>query len=129
MDKTIKKRVLALIRTYAVVIAVLLAYAAFAHFTGIAIPCVFRLITKLRCPGCGISRFCLGMLSFRFREAISYNYASPFICAYAVWIIADTSVRYVKTGYVSLNPKPAWINYIFLAGLIIWGVVRNITGL
>ena len=29
------------------------AYAAFYRITGIGIPCLFRLITGFKCPGCG----------------------------------------------------------------------------
>ena len=121
-----KKRLLNLIKIYLSVSAIMIAYAIFFNITGIGIPCVFRLITHLNCPGCGISRFALSCLKFRFADAIIYNYFAPFIIVYIAWVVIYTSINYVRTGSKSLNPKPAWINIVFLILVIIWGVVRNI---
>lgn len=124
-----KKRLFHLIKIYLIVLAVMGAYAVFFGITHIGIPCVFRLITHLNCPGCGISHFCLECLRFNFIDAVQFNYAAPFIVIYVAWVIIYTSVTYVRTGSKSLNPKPAWLNIFFLVLLILWGIVRNIVGI
>ncbi len=120
-----KKRLFNLVKIYLIVSAIMIAYAVFFNITGIGIPCIFRLITHLNCPGCGISRFALNCLKFRFSDAIGYNYFAPFIVIYVAWVIIYTSVIYVRTGSRSLNPRPAWLNIAFLILVIIWGIVRN----
>lgn len=38
-------------------------YCIWLHCTGLGIPCLFYLWTGFKCPGCGITRMCLALLS------------------------------------------------------------------
>ena len=129
MDKKNFRRLAKILKIYIGIAGIFMIYALFVHFTGLGIPCIFRLITGLNCPGCGISRFCLDIMELHFSSAIAHNYAAPFIFFYIIWVLSDTAVRYVRTGIISLNPKPAWINYAFLILIVIWGIIRNILGI
>ena len=43
---------------------------------GFRIPCLFRRVTGLRCPGCGITDLCLGLLHGRFLPAYNWGAAA-----------------------------------------------------
>ncbi len=45
-------------------------YALFVHATGLMIPCPFRLITGLKCPGCGMTHMCMSLLRLDFKAAV-----------------------------------------------------------
>lgn len=122
----IKKRIGNLIKYWSILLAVLLLYALFVRLTGLAIPCLFNLVTHLNCPGCGISRFCMHILALDWGGALHFNYLAPLIVVYIAYIIIYISIKYLRTGSWSLNPKPAWLNYVVLGIIIVWWVVRNI---
>ena len=39
-----------------------LLYGIFVSYTGLAIPCLFRKVTGLLCPGCGVTGMCVALL-------------------------------------------------------------------
>lgn len=51
--------------------AYLLLVFAFYAFD---IPCVFRSVFGIQCPGCGMTRACLSLLHFDLKQAFAYNY-------------------------------------------------------
>lgn len=75
-----------------------LVYGIFVRYTGLAIPCFFNKVTGFYCPGCGVTRMCVALLQFHFREAF---YANPVIfCMLPVFLLVflTGAVRYVKDG-------------------------------
>ena len=38
-----------------------LLYGIFVSYTGLAIPCLFRKVTGLLCPGCGVTGMCVAL--------------------------------------------------------------------
>lgn len=48
-------------------------YAVFIKITGISIPCLFREITGLKCPGCGITTFFMNLLFLSGRKTSGKN--------------------------------------------------------
>lgn len=53
----------------------LLVLAIYAFFTQIffGTVCPFRIVTHVKCPGCGLTHACLLIMAGRFREAASWN--------------------------------------------------------
>lgn len=111
-------------------LAIFAAGAAYVYIVktfNVGIPCVFNRITKLRCPGCGVSRMLLSLWEFDVKSAIKYNYflflASP---AFAYIIIAAIF------NYVT-NKKPSkcfnTVVYILLLLCFVWFVLRNVSGI
>ena len=39
-----------------------LLYGIFVSYTGLAIPCLFRKVTGLLCPGCGVTGMCVALV-------------------------------------------------------------------
>lgn len=123
---TLKQRLLKLFALAGGLLTAGLAYAVFVNVTGVAIPCVFRLITGLQCPGCGVSRMCLSLLRLDFRAAWQANPALMALSPLGVIVAVDIALRYVKTGK-ALPCKLTNLMMVFMIGvLLVFGVARNI---
>ena len=85
---------------------------------GLQVPCLFRQVTGLRCPGCGITGLCLELLHGRFVPAYNWGLvlAAPWIPG-LLWL----QHRYPKAAGIS-----AWI---LAALLLAWGILRNLCGI
>ena len=51
-------------------------YLCFVNLTHLGIPCVFRTVTGLKCPGCGITTMCAALLRGDLHQAF---HANPFL--------------------------------------------------
>ena len=93
-------------------------------WTPSGIPCVFHVVTGLKCPGCGVSRMCLALLRFDFAAAFHANAAIFLLLP----LMAATAARliYVYIRYGRLRDKYAEIAiYGMIAVLVVFGVLRN----
>lgn len=124
--ETLKSRLFRLLATFAIILACGLAYAAFVQLTGLAVPCVFRLITGFKCPGCGISRMCLSLLHLDFSTAWGYNPAVMSLLPLGAAVVADMSARYVISGEKRADRFCNIAIVFMIAVLLIFGVLRNI---
>ena len=102
------------------------AYAAFYRITGIGIPCLFRLITGFKCPGCGVTRMLICLLQLDIGTAFRYNAVLlcmlPFLIVFFVYWL----YRYIRYGKKN-NTRPMEILcFVFVTILLAWGIVRNI---
>ena len=120
-----RKRFFRVLKKYLIVLGAGILYFVFTSVTKIGIPCPFYYITGLQCPGCGISRMMLALARLDFTQALQYN---PFIfltLPILLFIIFYSDYLYIKTGNGSLG-KWNFLMAAELAGLLIFGVVRNI---
>lgn len=66
---------------YGAIFGVGVLYAFLILHTPFRIPCLFREVTGLQCPGCGTSRMALALMRFDIPAAFAYNpvafFASP----------------------------------------------------
>ena len=123
-----KKRIITVAVICAAAAALLgLYYFLYKRF-GLGIPCLFNLITGLKCPGCGNTRAVDELLHFHFAEALSYNYMMPAEVLFILYVSIRSAVIYIKTGKRTLDTgcEPAAV--VFLVALIAWWIVRNIIG-
>ena len=102
------------------------AYAVFYVKTGYGIPCVFHLITGLKCPGCGVSRMLISLLKLDFKSAWNYNPAIMVISPFIVHLIASGCYRWVKYGKIKETKFDNILAIVLVAVLILFGVIRNI---
>ena len=121
----IKARLREIIKKYAILLGIGLAYLIFVLIAGFGIPCIFHLITGLQCPGCGISRMFVSLAKLDFVSAFKYNsfvfITGPFLLAY---VIAN-EIKYIVTGN---NKMGKWEIFLWVesALAIAFGVLRNI---
>ena len=105
------------------------AYAVFFIKTGVGIPCLFHLITGFKCPGCGITRMLISLLKLDLPAAFQYNAAVLCLLPFLFPLLLYWVYRYIRYGFHQ-NPKPIEaICWVFVAILLVWGVVRNVIGM
>lgn len=103
-----------------------LLYYAIVSFLGFGIPCVFKTVTGLNCPGCGVSRMAVALLRFDFKEAF---YCQPVIFCFLIPLticFAKMGIDYVKRGDKSLSLWQNIIVYSAIACLLLYCVYSNI---
>lgn len=106
-----------------------LFYAFVIIPTGISIPCVFRMVTGLKCPGCGITGACLSLLHGNIHGAIVLNrgvaYTVPVLLPFFIFMV----IRYVREG---IWHKRGWED-VLCWGMVVWfigwAILRNILGI
>ena len=107
------------------ILAVGALYSAVVLITGVGIPCPFRLITGLKCPGCGVSRMALSIIRFDFAAAFRYNPA--IFCILPLMAAVTARYIYVYIRYGIVRDKAADIAVWIMVGvLVIFGVIRNL---
>ena len=100
-------------------------YALFVELTGLGIPCFFNLVTKLRCPGCGVSRMFMSIFHFDFSSAFHYNQA--IFCMLPLMAVVAVRYAYVYIKYDKIYDRAADAATIFMiVSLIVFGILRNI---
>lgn len=95
-------------------------------FFEIRIPCIFKELTGLNCPGCGNTRATVALFKLDFKEMLKYNLLYPLQIAYILQVGIVMCVNYFKKGKFEYTAKTIVIDIIFLILLIVWGIVRNV---
>lgn len=104
-------------------------YSVFVSYAHFGIPCMFHIITGLKCPGCGITASLMSILHFDFYSALKYNMFIPLIIIYILLVFIHTSCHYIKTGKFHLGSGSNVIDIIFLAVFLLWWILRNFWGI
>lgn len=73
-------------------------YIAVYLITGQGIPCVFRVLTGLQCPGCGMTHAIGALLHLDFSGAFHYNPLCLSIVPLLLLYLLFRCIRYVKNG-------------------------------
>lgn len=118
-------------------IAGLLYYIILRH-TGIYIPCLFRVVTGFKCPGCGITHMCESMLNSIFiqgslgdrlyylREAFISNSFAMVVSPYIIYSILKDCIIWVENGEIHESKVDTVIKYAIIVMILVWTVFRNI---
>ena len=100
-------------------------YALFVTLTHKGIPCVFNLLTGLKCPGCGVSKMCLRLIRFDFKGAFEANPA--IFCLLPLMSVTAARLIYVYIKHGRLRDRFSQYSVYFMIGvLLIFGVLRNV---
>lgn len=121
-----RKRFGQVIKWAAVLLVAGISYGYFFHRTGIAIPCMFRLITGYKCPGCGVTHMCVALLQLDFREAYECNQMLFLLAPILGIIFAAYIVGYIRNGKWEMNRLQTGILSVSIILLIGFGIIRNI---
>lgn len=120
-----KKRLRSIIIKSSVVLTVGMLYAAFSMITGIAIPCIFYLITHKYCPGCGISRMFISLLKLDFVSAARYNILVLSLLPFAAALFLYKSAIYVKRGDTTMGKTESILYCLAFIMCIAFYFLRN----
>lgn len=112
------------IRDVSLIILAGIIYYLIYRLTGWGIPCVFREVTGLRCPSCGISHMFIHLSSGQFRSAYQDNqflfFTWPLVAAEIVYII------YRNESGKDLPKKNVIMISVFAVLLATFGILRII---
>lgn len=121
-----RKRLIRIVIYALIVVMAGLVYGIFVKYTGLAIPCFFRRMTGLKCPGCGITGMCVALMQFDFKEAFRCHPMLFVLLTPLGIVFARSAATYVQEGTWRTKRWQDVILYICIALLVGFGVVRNI---
>ena len=120
-----KERLYQTINKYIILLLVGIAYFVFVFVTRIGIPCIFHVLTGLKCPACGVTRMIMALARFDFAAAFAWN---PFLLITGpiiLFCLITSEVIYIKTGARSLG-KLNIVLWGEIAFALVFGVLRNV---
>ena len=103
-----------------------MAYATAYQMSGVGIPCLFRKVTKLYCPGCGITHMCMYLLQFKFKEAFISQPAVFCLMPVGAIIAIRWGIRYVRDATKDFTKGEESVLIVILVVLIGLCIFRNI---
>ena len=126
MTSEAKHRLRRLLLQAGLILGIGLAYAVFAGLTGLSIPCPFHALTGLLCPGCGVTRMCLALLTLDLSAAWAANPVLLLLLPVLAALLARPGARYVKPGRAALSRGESALVWGRAAVLLLWGIARNL---
>lgn len=124
-DAQQRRRARRVFRTVSEVVALGALYALFGSVTHLYLPCVFRLLTGLQCPGCGITHCFLCLLRGDPAGAFRANAFVLCLLPAAVLYGAYRAACYIRTGREDYTPAETAGMAIVTAAAIAFAVIRN----
>ena len=121
-----KKRAKKVALLFGGLVAAGVIYIIFNSLTGIGIPCVFHAVTRLECPGCGVSRMIISLIKLDIASAFRYNAALVVLLPVFVILTVSMTVKYIKTGSLKLNKGQSATCIVLIVLLLLFGVLRNL---
>lgn len=120
------KRIVFVIFIIITIYILLFIYYKIYSIYHIGIKCIFYTLTKLYCPGCGVTRAIFSLIRFKFKEALHYNLLVTVLLPFIFSYIFLRIVNWINFS----NKKIKIFNYKFwnflLIITIIFGILRNI---
>lgn len=86
------------LRKYGLLIIALLFYILITNII-FHTCCPFKIIFKRECPGCGLTRATIALLSGNIKESFAYNYTCPLWLITAIFFIIDRYIHKFKKNY------------------------------
>lgn len=122
-DEVIKTRK-AILKIYSWIIVIGLLYYFWISLTGKGVPCFYYITTGLYCPGCGISRMFIALLSLDIKAAFEYNPVC--FCLFFLWNSIAGICCIEKAHFARSKVFLYGTLGITVASLVIFCIIRNI---
>ena len=107
-------------------VSLIFYYFLCKQFSWLSLKCLFFEITGVKCPGCGITRMIFSFMELKFFEGIQYNYFLGMTSFILIGIFCYLIYSYL---YEIKNSKTFDVLcFVYIALLIVWGIVRNVVG-
>ena len=126
MDEEVKGRLKAELKKLGILLLAGVLYAIWCNVTGIGIPCVFRLIFGIKCPGCGMTHAAVAMTHLDIAGAFNYNKLSVTVVPLLIIILLIQEYRYIKTASRKISLPETLLLAMMLFVTIAYGVARNL---
>ncbi len=101
-------------------------YAIWCNLTELGIPCIFRLLLGIKCPGCGMTHAAVAMTHLDIAGAFSYNKLSVTVVPLLIVILLIQEYRYIKTASRKISMPETLLLALMLMVTIAYGVARNL---
>jgi len=95
---------------------------------GFIIPCLFRVCTGYKCPGCGITHMGIHLIQGKFMMAYHDNPLLMIILPVFLIILVRYIYLYIKTGRTKLTRLEDTVLWLIVISLVLFGIIRNIYG-
>lgn len=118
-----RMRATAVLKRYAALLALGIAYLVFCRTTGLSLPCPFHAVTGLDCPGCGITRLMLALTDGNFTVAFRANEALFLLGPLLLLFLLRSDFHWILHGKEKEPPR-AFIIFLLIA-FAIFTVWRN----
>ena len=126
MDNEVKLRLKAESKKLGILLLAGILYAIWCDLTGLGIPCVFRLLFNIKCPGCGMTHEAVAMTHLDFSGAFSYNMLSLTVVPILILILLIQEIRYIKTAGRKIPLHEGLILAVLLVITVGYGIARNL---
>jgi len=121
-----KKRLTRVLILNLSLLIIFIIYYIVSQRIGIYIPCIFRLITGYKCPGCGITHYLFHLVNLDLKGAFLDNpfvfISLPILLVY--YVIAN--YNYVKYDNPNKVVIPNYLSYSLVIIALLFAIARNI---
>ena len=124
-DKAVKNRLKSTVKVIAEIGVLFLLYILVFDLTGFGIPCIFRTVTGLLCPGCGMTHAMAAAFHGNFRQAMYYNALSLTLLPIILIYLVIKLIQYVIKGTDTFKPLEIVFLTICLAVCLGYFLLRN----
>ena len=122
-----KKRLVRVLICFGTVLIAGLSYYFIIKAVGGGIPCPIYMATGIFCPGCGITRMFVELISGNFLAAISYNALGILLLPLVAFFTVRWSTEYVKKGSIGrISQFEKIVIFFVIALIVVFTVLRNI---
>ena len=109
---------------YGAILGAGVLYAFLILHTPFRIPCLFREVTGLQCPGCGTSRMALALMRFDIPAAFAYNPVAFF--SFPAWFLISICAFIGRPKALRSSKNLLRILYINIVVYMIFAIFRNL---
>ena len=111
---------------FLIVVLILIAYLLLGHFFHLYFRCPIYTVTKLYCPGCGLTRMLLSILKLDFYQAFRYNPLIFIMLPFIIFLYIEKTYSETKNKKSISKKIPNYVWYIILIIVLLYGILRNI---